>query len=171
MTTIAACRRLATQPLWLVLLVPALCVVSACSRNTSDAGPRAAAAVAAIALRSDEYKEQRAAAPLPVQLDSRLPSNLSTGQPATLRFIVKTTLTRGVLEVAIIEPVGLSVTSAAHWQIELASAPRPLELAVDIVPGAQAQRSLIITMAVPSGTEGQPRSFRIDLPPDVAESD
>lgn len=167
----AAARRFSCHAPWLALLVPALCAVSACSRDTSDAGPRAAAAVAAIALGSDEYKVQRAAAPLPVELDYRLPANLAAGQPATLRFTVKTALTRGVLEFSVIEPVGLSIAGATRWQVELATSPRPLALEFEIVPAAQAQRSLTIAIAAQPGTEGLPRSFRIDLPAAAAGSD
>lgn len=147
---------------WLPLSCLLLGLLPACSRDTSDAGPRAAAAVAAIALQSDEYREQRG--PLPVELTYRLPSHLPAGVPHVLDIDVETPLASGVLEVDIGALAGATLVGEPRRRIDLAAAPRPLRLAVQLVPAAQAPRALTVAIALHGSAGRQQRSWRIELP-------
>lgn len=155
------------RAMWL-LGVPILCLATGCSRDTSDAGPRAAAAVVAIALQSDEFKAERAARALPVELDYQIPSELAAGRPATLELVLSTELAAGELEVDIRVPPGVILNGAARRRFELATAPRPLRLSLELAPTAVrvvTQRPLTIEVAGRQGRERQTRTFHIVLPP------
>jgi hypothetical protein len=141
--------------------------IAGCSRDTSDAGPRAAAAVAAIALQSDEFKAQRAARELPVELDYQLRGPGLDGRPATLELVLRTPLVAGVLEVTVDGPPGLILPGVAQHRFDLATAPRPLLVTLELGPVAgrlAAQRALTIRAAARAGRERRTRSFHIVLP-------
>jgi hypothetical protein len=74
------------------------------------------------------------------------------------------------MQVTVTKQVGLTLLGDTVQQIDLASAPRPLQLPLNILPGAQAQRSLVIAISVEVGGEQQSRSFRVSLPSDDAAS-
>lgn len=155
---------------WL-LGVPMLCLAASCSRDTSDAGPRAAAAVVAIALQSDEFKAERAARDLSVELDYRLPPELAARQPATLELVLRTELAEGMLEVNIGVPPGVILNSAARHRFDLATAPRPLRMTLALAPTAGTvvrQRPLTVEVAARQGRERRTRVFQIELPAPVA---
>lgn len=139
----------------------ALCLVGACSRDTSDAGPRAAAAVAAIALRSGEYQDR--VPPLPVDLDYPLPADLPAGVPFALEFEVRTPLERGVLEVEVAGLVGATLEGEPRLRVDLATPPR--RFALRLVPAAQARRSLDLTLSTLGNLGRQTRTWHIVLPP------
>lgn len=152
---------------WL-LGVPVLCLAAGCSRDTSDAGPRAAAAVVAIALQSDEFKAERAARALPVELDYQIPPELAAGQPATLELVLRTELASGVLEVDIDVPPGVVLSGPTRRRFDLATAPRPLRISLELAPTAvrvATRRPLTIEVAGRQGRERQTRIFHIVLPP------
>lgn len=144
----------------------ALCLVGACSRDTSDAGPRAAAAVAAIALRSGEYQDR--VPPLPVDLDYRMPAELPAGVPFALEFEVRTPLERGVLEVEVAGLVGATLEGEPSLRIDLASPP-PLRFALRLVPAAQGGRSLDLILSTLGSLGRQTRTWHIVLPPSAAQ--
>ena len=152
---------------WL-LGVPMICLLlAACSRDTSDAGPRAAAAVAAIALQSDEFKAERAALGLAVELDYQLSPELAARQPATLDLELRTELDTGVLEVNIGVPPGVILNGATRYRFDLATAPRPLRIALGLAPTAGSvvtRRPLTVEVAARQGRELRTRTFRIALP-------
>lgn len=148
-----------------------LCLAAGCSRDTSDAGPRAAAAVVAIALQSDEFKAQLAARDLPVELDYQLPPELAARQPATLELELRTELAEGVLEVTIGVPPGLILNGATQYRFDLATAPRPLRMTLALAPTAGSvirQRPLAVEVAARQGRERRTRTFHIELPAPVA---
>lgn len=150
------------------------CLISACDHDTSDAGPRAAAAVVAIALQSDEFKTQREelkarrdARMLPVTLEQRLQPATAAGQPALLELTLHTKLETGVMEVSVAAPPGAIVGGPVRQRFDLATAARPLRIALELVP-AGAPRTLQVDVAAGQGASRQARVFRIVLP--AAES-
>ncbi|HSB97578.1 MAG TPA: hypothetical protein VLC91_14065 [Spongiibacteraceae bacterium] len=169
-------------------IIPPLLLLAACSRDTSDAGPRAAAAVAAIALQSEEYKTQReelgaqrkqleaqreqdgaqrAISPTPsapIELDYQMPGSAPAGRPLGIELILNTPLDSGELIVSVTKQVGLTLLSDTVRHIDLSRAERPLRVPLQIMPGNEAQRSLIVTASVEVGGERQMRNFRISLP-------
>jgi hypothetical protein len=152
---------------WL-LGVPVLCLAAGCSRDTSDAGPRAAAAVVAIALQSDEFKAQRAARALPVELDYQIPPELAAGQPAALELVLRTELASGVLEIDIDAPPGVVLNGPARRRFDLAIAPRPLRIVLELAPTAvrvATRRPLTIEVTGRQDRELRTRVFQIVLPP------
>lgn len=156
-------RRSRAAPWLPALYLPLLmCALAACSRDTSDAGPRAAAAVAAIALQSDEYRDVRSA--LPLELRYRLPDHLPSGEPYSLDIELRTALARGVLDIEIGSLAGAALIGEPHRSIDIATAEQPLRLTLVLMPFAQAPRSLELAIAL-QGTAGrQVRSWHIDLP-------
>jgi hypothetical protein len=156
----------ADRAIYWLLGVPLFCLIAACSRDTSDAGPRAAAAVAAIALQSDEFKTQRAARVLPVELDYQIPPALAEGRPATLELTLHTGLATGVLEVSVGVPPGMILSGATQYSFDLASAPRPLRITLALAPSADRramQRPLTVEVAARQGRERRTRVFQIVL--------
>ncbi len=156
------------RTVWWLLGVQVLCLAAGCSNDTSDAGPRAAAAVVAIALQSDEFKAERAARALPVDLDYQIPAELAAGRPATLELAFSTALTAGELEVDIRVPPGVVLSGAARRHFDLATASHPLRLALELTPTAVrvvTRRPLTIEVAGRQGRERQTRTFHIVLPP------
>jgi hypothetical protein len=154
---------------------PLLCLAAACSRDTSDAGPRAAAAVAAIALQSDEFKAQRASRVLPVELDYEIPPALAQGRPATLELVLRTALAEGALEVNIDVPPGVTLEGETQRRFDLAIAPRPLRIALALTPAAApaiVPRPLTVEVAARQGRDRRTRTFLIVLPvPDPVAAD
>jgi len=163
-------QRFGTGDMKYLAIVPFL-LLAACSRDTSDAGPRAAAAVAAIALQSEEYKAQReryeaqrAVKPAPIELDYQQPASAPPGRPLDIELLFNTALGSGDLIVSVTEQIGLTLLSDAVRHIDLSHAERPLRVPLRIMPGAEAQRSLLVTAALEVDGELQARSFRITLP-------
>lgn len=151
---------LGLAPLCLFLM----CALSACSRDTSDAGPRAAAAVVAIALQSDEYRDVRAA--LPLELDYALPARLPSGQTYVLDIALRTPLARGVLEIDVERLAGVALVGEPQRRIDIATAAQPLHLQLQIVPQAQAPRSLELSIALRGRAGLQQRNWHVELPPE-----
>ena len=142
-------------------------LIAACGRDTSDAGPRAAAAVAAIALHGEAPNTQRAASPAPsapIELDYQMPVNAPPDQTLTIDLVLSTSLDSGDMVVSVTKQVGITLLSDAVRHIDLAQATRPLRLPLEILPSAAAQRSLVMLVSVGVGGEQQARSFLISLP-------
>lgn len=146
-------------------LAPCLsCLLAACSYDTSDAGPRAAAAVAAIAVESARYRELRDT--LPLSLEYQLPAHAPVGQPFTFDIELRTPLPRGVLEIDIGPLAGATLLGESRRRIDLGRASRPPRLTLQLVPSAaQPSRSLTLAVALQGGA-GVQRSWQIDLPPE-----
>lgn len=144
---------------------------AACDHDTSDAGPRAAAAVASIALQRDEFKPVRDAQLLPMELDYRLQVT-APGRPAMLELTLHTALTVGVLEVKATS--GAIAGGAVQRRIDLGSAPRPLLIALELLPASQppipnaAPLTATIEVATRQAKGRQARVFRIVLPEPTA---
>jgi hypothetical protein len=159
------------------VLLPLL-LLAACSRDTSDAGPRAAAAVAAIALQSEEYKELREqyalqqasqpaispAASAPIELDYQMPNSAPAGQSLGIELVLNTPLADGEMTVAVAEQIGVTLLGAAIQSIDLSRAARPVRVPLQIMPGAAVQRSLLVTVSVEADGRRQSRNFTINLP-------
>lgn len=150
---------------WMILTV---LLSAGCSRESADVRSQAAAAaVAAIALQSEASKAQHTGSPAPsapIELDYRMPDSAPPGQPLTIMLTLNTPIDSGALIATVTKQVGVTLLGASVQRIDLASAARPLQLPLQLLPSAQAQRSVVIVIAVEVGGEQQSRSFRITLP-------
>lgn len=100
----------------------------------------------------------------PVQLVYALPEQIPAGSRFTLNLTVTTPLEQGELLMEVAAQEGVSVTGGALARVDLTTAQRPLELAVQALAGSAAERYLVVQVTVHTELGPLSRSFRIALP-------
>jgi hypothetical protein len=104
----------------------------------------------------------------PVELSYRLPERAPAGAPLTIDLSITTPLTGGELGVEVVKHAGVELQSAPLQRFDLAAAARPLQTPLELLPGADAERYVVLLISVDSPLGRLSRSFRISLPDNAA---
>jgi hypothetical protein len=100
----------------------------------------------------------------PVDLSYRVSEQAAAGQPVTFTATLNTGIQSGDLQLKVTKQVGVTLIGDTVRHIDLATATRPVELTLTVIPSDQMQRSLVVVVTVDVGGEPQSRSFRLSLP-------
>jgi len=101
----------------------------------------------------------------PVQLTYAMPAQAVAGRRFTIDLSIATPLHSGKLQLEVAKAVGVTLADDARRTVDLASdTRRPLPLAIDVLPGTEAERYLVLLVSVDTAMGRMSRSFRVSLP-------
>lgn len=109
----------------------------------------------------------RAASPAPaapIELAAQVPGQAPAGQPLTITADITTPVKHGSLTVKLAAQQGVTMLTDPFQRIDLDSARQPLPVTIELLPGVERQRYVVLLVTIDTGEVPLSRSFRIALP-------